>query len=133
MPMSLEQRERGGGLFAAAETVLGLALAAAPVALWVAWSPQMLVAVVAVTLVCAVLLVGLHARGASSRASGSSAGEPAWRGAALPEGFVDEVHRLFPLTHHHAWTGTARFRRAMRRLHALVSAAAAREETRDPR
>jgi hypothetical protein len=104
------------------ETILGLVLAATPVALWVAWSTEVLAVVLTAAILSAVLLVLVHARTAEPAGRG-----PELRVTVLPDGFVEEVHQLFPLTHHHAWTETARFRRSMRRLRALVSGAAGGE------
>ena len=87
-------------------TLLGVILAVTPAALWIAWSVSLVIAVMAVALVSAVLLVLLtesHEAAKDERIE-------------LPEGFVEEVHRLFPLTYHHSSAGPARFRQAMSRL-----------------
>jgi len=39
---------------------------------------------------------------------------------ALPPEFIDEMHRLFPLTYHHSSAGPLRFRQAMKRLSQLL-------------
>ena len=94
----------------AAQILLGLVLAATPLALWVAWSPAMLAATIAITVLCAVLLVALT--------------EPAKHGEAdavrLSDGFLDEVQSLHPMIHHHSGRRSSRFQRAMRRLARLT-------------
>ena len=77
-------------------------------ALWVAWSASLVLAVMAAALVAAGLLVLLTE---SSPPQADSGGR-----VTLPPQFVDEVHRLFPLTYHHSARGPLRFRRAMKRL-----------------
>ena len=93
----------------AATTLLGVILALTPGALWIAWTPSLLIGVMAVALVSAGLLVLL---------TESSPRDPAAQDGkvALPEEFVDEVQRLFPLTYHHSAAGPARFRQTMERL-----------------
>ena len=98
---------------AAAETLLGLVLAATPVALWVAWEPEILVAVLAAALACAALLVLLHRLQAGRDTQ-------AWQRPELPDQFFVEMHRIFPLVHHHRRTESARFRGAMRRVRRLL-------------
>ena len=91
-------------------TILGVVLAVTPAALWFAWSASLVIAVMAVALAAAALLVLLteeHER-------------PAQEPAKLPEEFIDEVHRLFPLTYHHSAAGPARFRQAMNRMQELL-------------
>jgi len=97
----------------AAETVLGLVLAATPVAMWIAWEPEILLAVLATSLVCAALLILVHRLDARSTA-------PSWQRPALDDRFFVEMHRVFPLVHHHRRTESARFREAMRRVRRLV-------------
>ena len=90
----------------AAQTLLGIALAVTPVALWVAWSPAMLVGVMALSLVFAALLLLLTdaaAPGTDDR-------------ARLSDAFVEEVQKLHPMIHHHSPNRSPRFRRIMRRL-----------------
>ena len=90
-----------------ATTVLGLILAVTPAALWIAWSASAVFAVLGTAAVCAGLLVLLTESSPQAANDGR---------VALPEGFIDEVHRLFPLTYHHSAAGPARFRLAMKRL-----------------
>lgn len=93
-----------------AQTLLGMVLAATPVALWVAWSPALFVGTLAACVLCAALLVLLT--------------EPAVRGAedrvCLPEEFLDEVQGLHPMIYHHSGRRSSRFQRAMRRLARLT-------------
>ena len=91
------------------ETGLGVVLAATPAALWIAWTPALVLWVMGVAAACGLLLV-LLTRSEDTRASGA---------VSLPEEFIDEVHRLFPLTYHHSLHETPRFRRAMERLSAM--------------
>ena len=93
----------------AAATLLGVILAVTPAALWIAWTPSLLVGVMALALVSAGLLVLLTE--SSPRDHAAKDGK-----VALPEEFVDEVQRLFPLTYHHSAAGPARFRLTMKRL-----------------
>ena len=88
---------------------LGIILAVTPAALWIAWTASLLIGVMAVALVCAVLLVLLTESSPRDRAGKDGA-------VALPEGFIDEVQQLFPLTYHHSAAGPSRFRLAMKRL-----------------
>lgn len=99
----------------AAETVLGLVLAATPVALWIAWEPEMLFAVLAAALVCAALLVLVDRLDPAERAA------PSWQHPELQDQFFVEMHRVFPLVHHHRRTESARFRDAMRRVRRLLA------------
>jgi hypothetical protein len=96
-----------------ATTVLGIILAVTPAALWIAWTAGLVIGVMAIALASAVLLVLLTESSPHDRAADDG-------GAALPEGFIDEVHRLFPLTYHHSSAGPARFRLAMNRLQELL-------------
>jgi len=97
-----------------ATALLGIVLAATPLALWVAWSPAVLFLVLAVAIACAGLLVLLNHLGGQSAPAATGRVE-------LPEQFVAEVHQLFPLTYHHSHRPAARFRRAMRRLGSLAA------------
>lgn len=94
------------------EIVLGLALAATPVALWIAWTATQVLCLMLVALLCAALLALLIE---------STPGEHQGSGSvALPPEFIEEVHRLFPLTYHHSRHETARFRQAMQKLAELA-------------
>jgi hypothetical protein len=99
-------------LRAIVQTVLGLALAATPVLLWVAWTPQMMLGVLACSIVCGGLLVlatEAHPQGAAEG------------GVRLSEAFVEEAQTLHPMIHHHAGRHqSSRFQRTMRRLARLA-------------
>ena len=105
-------------LAAATATVLGVILAVTPVMLWIAWSGTVLFIVVAVAIVSAGLWVSLeehlHRPSAGSRA--------AVGGARLPDGFVDEIHQIFPMTYHHSMRPRARFRQTMEKLSRMIKA-----------
>jgi hypothetical protein len=96
-----------------ATALLGVILAATPLALWVAWSPAVLFLVLAVAIGSAGLLVLLN------QLDGQAAPAASGR-VGLPEEFVAEVHELFPLTYHHSHRPAARFRRAMAKLSRLA-------------
>ena len=96
-----------------AEAGLGVVLAVTPVLLWIAWTPTILLAVMAVSVLSAGLLVLL------TEPSREQAGGP--RTPLSPE-FIAEVHQLFPLTYHHSLHETTRFRRAMKRMSRLIEA-----------
>jgi hypothetical protein len=95
------------------EVALGLMLAASPLALWIAWSAALVLCAMLVAMLCAALLAMLveSAPEGEHRDGGS---------AALPPEFIEEVHRLFPLTYHHSRHETQRFRQAMQKLAALA-------------
>lgn len=104
--------EKAKRLRHAAEIVLGLVLAATPVALWIAWTATQVLCLMLLALVCAALLAPLVE---------STPGEHQGSGSvALPPEFIEEVHRLFPLTYHHSRHETARFRQAMQKLARLA-------------
>jgi hypothetical protein len=95
------------------EVALGLVLAATPLALWIAWSATLVLCVMLIALLCAALLALLveSAPEGEHRAHAS---------VALPPEFIEEVHRLFPLTYHHSRHETQRFRQAMQKLAKLA-------------
>ena len=96
------------------EIMLGCVLAVTPVTLWVAWTATQVLCMMLVALICAVLLALLVE-------SAPPAGEHRAGGdATLPPEFIEEVHRLFPLTYHHSRHETARFRQAMQKLAELA-------------
>ena len=100
--------------------MLGIALSLTPLALWVAWSGEVLVIVVAVAAGSSVLLALL-----SEFENPGVEGRHVRDGRTTREVFTDEsiaeVHRLFPLTYHHSLNETARFRRAMRKVRHLIT------------
>ncbi|HJU72315.1 MAG TPA: hypothetical protein VJ717_01105 [Gemmatimonadaceae bacterium] len=89
------------------ETGLGIVLALVPVALWVAWTTRVWVIVVAVGVVAAALLVALGYWGPQADECASDA-KP-----ELPDEAIAAIQEVFPLTYHHSFRQTARFRRAM--------------------
>jgi hypothetical protein len=93
------------------QTVIGMVLAATPVALWVAWTPAMLAAVLAVAVLGAGLLVLITEEKAEGAAED---------GARLPEAFLQEVQQLHPMIYHHSGRRSSRFQRTMRRLSAMM-------------
>jgi hypothetical protein len=95
-----------------AEAGLGVVLATTPVLLWIAWTPTILLGVMAVSVLCAMLLVLVT----------ESSREQAGARTPLPPEFIDEVHQLFPLTYHHSLHETPRFRNAMKRISRLIEA-----------
>jgi len=106
-------------LRAAVETVLGIVLALVPLALWIAWSPALLFAVIVTGGVCAALLIALwHWQDESLEAARDLDEDPAH--AEVPDAFVEELHRLFPLVFHHSRQEKQRFRRTMETLRRLM-------------
>jgi hypothetical protein len=104
-----------GSLRSAAATILGVTLAVVPLALWVAWTETILLAVVAIGAASAVLLVVLAERDAAIADRSPSAHHPDARPTIADEA-VAEIHRVFPLTYHHSLKPRARFLRAMEQL-----------------
>lgn len=96
-----------------AEGALGIALAVTPVALWIAWTPALVVWVMLAAATSAALLALLTDSAPTVR--NDVASEP-----RLPELFIEEVHRLFPLTYHHSRRPASRFRETMKRLAAMI-------------
>ena len=96
-----------------ATTLLGVILALTPAALWIAWTASLAIAVLATALAAAGLLVLLTEESPPSRNGQDGR-------VALPEGFIDEVHAVFPLTYHHSSAGPSRFRLAMKRAQELL-------------
>jgi hypothetical protein len=100
-------------------TGLGIVLAVTPVALWIAWTATLVVCVMLVAIVSAALFV-LLTELLHQRTQNQSGHEAAGGGVILPDEFIEEVHRLFPLTYHHSRHETTRFRQAMQRLSRLI-------------
>lgn len=101
-------------LVALVETLLGLALAATPVALWIAWTPALLGAVLAGCIVCALVLVWIQ-RWDAAALSAVETPHP-----QVDDRFFAEMHSIAPLVYHHSLREPARFRRAMRRVRQLL-------------
>ena len=100
-------------------TVLGIVLAAVPLALWVAWTRSAFLIVLAVGAACVVLLGVLISR-LPSNTDGSTSENCDEPRPVITDEFVEEIHGIFPLTYHHSRIEKARFRRAMDRLRALM-------------
>ena len=104
-------------LRAAGELALGIVLAMVPLALWIAWSPDVLLLVIAAGGVSAALLVALSGRARDETTRDSQADAVH---AVVPDAFVEELHRLFPLVYHHSLREKQGFRRTMERLRRLM-------------
>ena len=102
-----------------AMTAVGIVLAAAPLALWVAWTEAIFFAVLGAIVVCAALFVLLAEAGHSLREYRLPADATRAK-AELTDEFVAEVHRIFPPVYHNARLVTGRFRRTMEKLQGLV-------------
>lgn len=99
--------------------VLGVVLAAVPLALWVSWSQAVFLAVV---MGCAVALAAFVALAWSGQAEGQAhrAGRrTAGQVIANPE-FIAELQRLMPFTYHHRRLGDSRIRRKLARARTLM-------------
>jgi hypothetical protein len=108
--MSIHWHGVPNAMLNAALLLLGLVLAAVPLALWLVWSEPLFYGVIAVfglALPLYLVLSRFEEPGNSTR--------PAPPPQIGPE-LVDEMQRLMPLIHHHHRRGTARFNRAMARL-----------------
>ena len=115
--MTILTNRRIESLFDLAMTVLGLVLVILPLALWIAWSESGFFLVLAAGLSAAALFCLLARFGPS---------EPAYRRLrpnerkVLPDRFVAELQRLFPLVYHHRRPGDWSFQRKMERLRKLL-------------
>ena len=99
--------------------VLGLVLVATPLALWVAWTEAILIAVLATGLSAGglyCLLVRLEKPALPAR--GQDCGR--LRVEPLPDETIDELQGLHPFIHHHRASGGPKFRRAMVHLRRLL-------------
>ena len=117
--MPTESSPRAGSFRTFAITILGITLALVPLALWVAWSPFVFLLVLAVCAASLALIVVLL----GGRRVSTEDRDDSVRGRdqhTVSDEFVAEVHRIFPFTHHHRRTGTARFRGAMEKLRRLI-------------
>ena len=104
-------------LRAASEVALGIILALVPLALWVAWSPDVLLFVIVAGAISAALLVALSRGQHDATAQGSR--ENAVQ-TVVPDAFVEELHRLLPLVYHHSLREKRGFRRTMEKLRRLM-------------
>lgn len=100
-------------------TLLGIVLSLVPPALWFAWTETGLFVVVAVGIVSAVGLVVLADYGSEGVDDQHAAADVARRRALADQSIV-EIHRVFPLTYHHALVEKTRFRQAMERVRELL-------------
>jgi hypothetical protein len=98
-------KERLAGI---GESVLGMVLALMPVALWVAWTPFVWLIVVAVGVFAGALLVALEYWRPQAHESANSP-----RRELPPDEAIAAIHEVFPLTYHHSFRETTRFRLAM--------------------
>jgi hypothetical protein len=114
------QRLRTERWLSAAEVGLGIILAVTPITLWLAWTPLVFMAAVGAAAVSATLLGLLHERRGSAHED-VDPGQPSKSlQPVLPDGFVEEIHQIFPLTYHHSRNESPRFRRAMQNLRNLL-------------
>jgi hypothetical protein len=95
--------------------VLGSVLMATPLALWVAWSDSILLAVLAAGVMAGVLYCVLI-RFEKPDNPGRSALSDHVRARNLPDKFVAELQKLHPFIHHHQPSGGPKYRMAMDRL-----------------
>jgi hypothetical protein len=117
MPRQILRIERW---LSGAEVGLGIVLAVTPITLWVAWTPLVFMVAVAVAAVSATMLGLLHGRRGSAHEDLDPGRPPGTVQPVLPDGFVEEIHQIFPLTYHHSRIESPRFRRAMQNLRILV-------------
>jgi hypothetical protein len=120
MPISTERERRAQRWLCGVETGLGFALAVTPVTLWVAWTPSVFFAAVAVAAISAILLILLNRHWRPAPEHAHSAPRESCSQPILPDGFIETIHQIFPLTYHHSSIGRARFRDAMQRLRQLL-------------
>lgn len=120
MPISAERERRAQRWLPGVETGLGIALAVTPVTLWVAWTPSVFFAAVAVAAISAILLVLLNRHWRSAPEHANSTPRDSCPQPVLPDGFIENIHQIFPLTYHHSIIGRARYRDAMQRLRQLL-------------
>lgn len=100
-------------------TVCGIILAAVPLALWVTWTPFGFLTVLTVGAVSVVLL-GVMASHLPPDIDDPERRRNDETKVVLPDEFVEEIHKIFPLTYHHSLIEKARFRRTMDRLRRLI-------------
>jgi hypothetical protein len=97
---------------------LGLILAATPLAIWIAWSDTVFIAILAICVGAMVSLIALVWFDKSDDAH-RPAEERSNQGDSLDPEFIVELHRLVPFTYHHRRLGDVRIRRKMAKLRAL--------------
>ena len=96
-------------------TLLGMVVAATPVALWVAWTHTIFFGVLLIGAVAGALYCFL-ADVANMRPLPPHAFPDTVRRAAIPDKVVCDVQRLHPFVHHHRPTGGPKFAAMMARL-----------------
>lgn len=100
-------------------TACGIVLAATPLALWIAWTPSVFLLVLvsaALSVVSLGVLLSRIPRGGEAPVDGN---EDLGR-SRLPDGFVEEIHAIYPLNYHHSRIEKPRFRRTMDRLRRMM-------------
>lgn len=100
-------------------TVCGIVLAAAPLALWVAWTPSVFLLVLVAAAVSVVSLGVFLSRIPRGDEAPDGGNDDVAR-PRLPDGFVEEIHAIYPLNYHHSRIGKPRFRRTMDRLRRMM-------------
>jgi len=96
-------------------TLLGMVVAATPLALWIAWSHTVFFGVLLIGAAAAALYC-FFADVANMRPMGPHAFPDNFRKAAIPDKIVRDVQRLHPFVHHHRPAGGARFSAMMAQL-----------------
>ncbi len=106
----------------AATTILGIVLVLTPLALWVAWSKQALLLVMAIGIAAMIGLLLCRWLTDDNRyaAHGGSERSPRIGPASLSDEFVAELSSMGPWTYHNRLTGDYRFRMKMERLRKLL-------------
>lgn len=112
--MAIRWETASQALLNAVLLLLGMILAAVPLALWMVWSEILFVAVVAVFCIALPLYIAL------SWFERPSAGGPAAPRPTIDTDFIDEAQRLHPWVHHHFRHGTTQFNGAMAKLRGLI-------------
>ena len=102
----------------AATGILGLVLVFSPLALWVAWSEQVLLLVLSGGIAAIIALALIYRLSGDERddAVAASGGRP----ASLSDEFIAEVSSMAPWIYHNRLSGDSRFQAKMRRLRKLL-------------
>ena len=100
-------------------TACGIILAAVPLALWIAWT-RVGFLIVLVVAVASVVLLGVLLPRLPSGNDQPQIGHDDEMRTVLPNEFVEEIHKISPLTYHHSGIEKVRFRRAMNRLRRMI-------------
>ncbi len=110
----------GEGLREFALGALGIILVLSLPAIWVAWTGQMLVVVLAIAATAGVFYCALYGYHQSLSSDHPNLPVPK-RTQILTDRFVAEVHSLFPLIYHNRRPGDPVFQRKMDRLKSLLN------------